>query len=289
MDDKRQYYLDTLGIAAWRLRGTETIVAEAAAGGPYMTAEKPCPFVVASARMEPEAEKHKPADDKADGTPPISSEYAGEHQTPTDAIPTCITPTDTTPPDTSPGADWETLRTQVSECTACDLHKTRTQTVFGVGSPSADWMFIGEAPGVDEDRRGEPFVGRAGRLLDAMIEAIGLQRKEVYIANILKCRPPNNRDPEPGEALSCEPFLLRQIALVNPKVILAVGRIAAQNLLATTTPIGRMRGRRFTFRDTGIPLVVTYHPAYLLRSPLQKRRGWEDLLLAGSICGTRSS
>nr|VFJ59562.1 MAG: DNA polymerase [Candidatus Kentron sp. FW] len=295
MDDKRQYYLDILGTPAWRLRTAETIVVEATAGGPYMTAEEPRPFVVASARTEPEAGKHKPTDDKADGTspphglPPISSEYAGERQTPTDAIPTGVTSADTTPPDTTPKTDWETLRTQVSECTACDLHKTRTQTVFGVGSPSADWMFIGEAPGVDEDRQGEPFVGRAGRLLDAMIEAIGLERKEVYIANILKCRPPNNRDPEPGEALSCEPFLLRQIALVNPKVILAVGRIAAQNLLATTTPIGRMRGRRFTFRDTGIPLVVTYHPAYLLRSPLQKRRGWEDLLLTRSICGTSSS
>ena len=144
-------------------------------------------------------------------------------------------------------------------------------------------MFIGEAPGADEDRQGEPFVGRAGRLLNAMIEAIGLKREEVYIANILKCRPPNNREPEPSEALSCESFLLRQITLVNPRIILAVGRIAAQNLLATTTPIGRMRGRRFTFRNTGIPLVVIYHPAYLLRSPLQKRRTWEDLLVARAV------
>jgi len=179
---------------------------------------------------------------------------------------------------------WEELAAQVAGCAACDLHKTRTNTVFGVGNRTADWMLIGEAPGADEDRQGEPFVGRAGRLLNAMLEAIGLSREEVYIANILKCRPPNNRDPAPAEALACEPFLLRQIALVEPRIILAVGRIAAWNLLASTTPIGQMRGRRYTFRDTGIPLVVTYHPAYYLRSPSQKRRGWEDLLFARSVC-----
>nr|VFJ61893.1 MAG: DNA polymerase [Candidatus Kentron sp. DK] len=179
---------------------------------------------------------------------------------------------------------WEELEAQVAGCAACDLHKTRTNTVFGVGNRTADWMLIGEAPGADEDRQGEPFVGRAGRLLNAMLEAIGLSRDEVYIANILKCRPPNNRDPAPAEALACEPFLLRQIALIKPRIILAVGRIAAQNLLASTTPIGQMRGRRYTFRDTGIPLVVTYHPAYFLRSPTQKRRGWEDLLFAQTVC-----
>lgn len=180
-------------------------------------------------------------------------------------------------------ADWNGLAAEVSACAACELHGTRTQTVFGAGSVTADWMFIGEAPGADEDRQGEPFVGRAGRLLDAMIEAIGLTREEVYIANILKCRPPKNRDPAPAEALACESFLLRQVALIEPRIILAVGRIAAQNLLASNTPIGQMRGRRYMFRDTGIPLVVTYHPAYFLRSALQKRQGWKDLLFARRI------
>jgi uracil-DNA glycosylase family 4 len=150
--------------------------------------------------------------------------------------------------------------------------------VFGVGNRQARWMIIGEAPGAEEDRRGEPFVGRAGKLLDAMLLALGLRREEVYIANILKCRPPNNRDPLPEEARCCRPFLERQMALIKPKIILAVGRIAAQNLLQTDTPINRLRGR--VYRVAGIPVVVSYHPAYLLRAPREKRKAWEDLLLA---------
>jgi uracil-DNA glycosylase family 4 len=139
---------------------------------------------------------------------------------------------------------------------------------------------IGEAPGKDEDQQGEPFVGRAGQLLNAMLQAIGLKREQVYIANILKCRPPNNRDPRPEEVVCCEPYLLRQIALIKPGIILAVGRISAQNLLQTDTPIGKLRGKVHRFRDTGIPLVATYHPAYLLRSPVEKRKAWQDLQLA---------
>lgn len=178
---------------------------------------------------------------------------------------------------------WDVLAAEVAACTRCQLHQTRTQAVFGVGAIDAEWMVVGEAPGADEDRQGEPFVGRAGQLLNAMLRAVGLSRDKVYIANILKCRPPGNRDPRPEEAACCEPFLRRQIELISPRVILAVGRIAAQNLLNSTIPLARMRGRRHTLGDTGIPVVVTYHPAYLLRSPLQKRRAWDDLKLARSL------
>jgi DNA polymerase len=176
--------------------------------------------------------------------------------------------------------DWTTLESLVSQCTLCELHKSRTQTVFGVGDQSADWLILGEAPGKDEDLKGEPFVGRAGQLLNAMLLAIGLTREQVYIANILKCRPPNNRDPRPEEVTRCEPYLMRQIALIQPKLILAVGRIAAQNLLKVETPIGKLRGQVHRLGDTGIPVIATYHPAYLLRSPQEKRKAWQDLQLA---------
>ncbi len=177
--------------------------------------------------------------------------------------------------------DWNALQSTVAACTRCSLHKTRTQTVFGVGDPNAEWMFIGEAPGAEEDRRGEPFVGRSGQLLDQMLAAIGQSRESVFIANIIKCRPPNNRDPKPEEASACRAYLERQIAIVNPRIIIAVGKIAAQNLLGTDSPVGRMRGKRHSFGN--VPLVVTYHPAYLLRSPSQKRKSWEDLCLARDI------
>jgi DNA polymerase len=176
--------------------------------------------------------------------------------------------------------DWTGLKEAVAGCTRCVLHETRTQTVFGVGNPEADWMIIGEAPGQEEDRRGEPFVGRAGKLLDEMLRSLGLDREAVFIANILKCRPPNNRDPSAGEAAACRQYLERQIDLVAPRIILAVGRIAAQQLLDTTDPVGRMRGRIHSLGDRGLPVVVTYHPAYLLRSPTQKRKAWQDLVLA---------
>jgi DNA polymerase len=178
------------------------------------------------------------------------------------------------------GMDWEALQLAVSECRLCELHATRTQTVFGAGARNADWLVIGEAPGKDEDLRGEPFVGRAGQLLNAMLFAVGLQREQVYIANMLKCRPPDNRDPRPAEVGCCEPYLARQIALVQPGVILAVGRIAAQHLLKTDRPIGKLRGIVHHYADTGIPVIATYHPAYLLRSPRDKREAWRDLQLA---------
>jgi len=175
-------------------------------------------------------------------------------------------------------ASWDDLRACVADCRRCALAESRTNTVFGVGNTSADWMIIGEAPGAEEDRQGEPFVGRAGKLLDQMLLAIGQSRDSVFIANILKCRPPNNRDPQPDEAAACRDYLERQIALVQPRIVLAVGRIAAQNLLGSDEPVGRMRGRAHEL--DGIPLIVTYHPAYLLRSPSQKRKAWSDLCLA---------
>lgn len=179
-------------------------------------------------------------------------------------------------------ARWEALRAEVLRCTKCPLHLTRTQGVFGVGPKRCDWLVIGEAPGAEEDRRGEPFVGAAGQLLDAMLRAIGLDRAaNVYIANVLKSRPPGNRDPKPEEVAACLPYLERQVELLQPKLMLAVGRIAAQNLLRTDAPLGRLRGQVHRFGAT--PLVVTYHPAYLLRTPADKRKAWEDLKFARTV------
>lgn len=177
--------------------------------------------------------------------------------------------------------EWQPLQQEVAGCIKCELHKTRKNTVFGVGDTSARWMFIGEAPGADEDARGEPFVGRAGQLLNAMLFAMGLKREEVYIANVLKCRPPGNRDPQPAEVECCEPYLLRQISLIQPKLIIALGRHAAHSLLKTEMPLSRLRGQRLTYHGT--PLIVTYHPAYLLRSPGEKRKAWSDLCLARQV------
>jgi DNA polymerase len=179
--------------------------------------------------------------------------------------------------------DLEQLRQTVAVCQRCPLHESRNQAVFGVGSPSADWMIIGEAPGAEEDRLGEPFVGRAGRLLDAMLTALGESRETVYIANVLKCRPPNNRDPGPDEAERCAPYLERQITLIRPRVILALGRVAAQRLLESDGSLGRMRGQVFHYGEDRTPVIVTYHPAYLLRRPGEKGKVWRDLLLAARI------
>ena len=182
--------------------------------------------------------------------------------------------------------DWPALAERVRTCTNCELHGTRIQTVFGVGSENADLLIIGEAPGAEEDRKGEPFVGRAGKLLDAMLGAIALSRDDVYIANILKCRPPNNRDPQRDESTACAPYLERQIQLLQPKVILALGRIAAQWLLQSDAPIGRLRGQKLGFGNPETPLVASYHPAYLLRSPAAKAKSWEDLRLVRKILRT---
>ena len=180
------------------------------------------------------------------------------------------------------GALFE-LATVVDQCRACSLHRTRRHTVFGTGSASAECLFVGEAPGAEEDRRGLPFVGRAGQLLNAMISALGLERDQTYIANVLKCRPPDNRDPLGDEVRSCEKYLHRQIELLEPRLIIALGRFAAQSLLKSSLPIGKLRGLRHSYEPFGIPLVATYHPAYLLRSPLEKRKVWSDLRLAKTM------
>ncbi len=179
---------------------------------------------------------------------------------------------------------WQELEDSVARCTRCELYKTRTRPVLGVGDRHAQWLIVGEAPGAEEDRRGEPFVGAAGQLLDAMLQAIGLARgRNVYIANILKSRPPGNRDPAPAEVAACLPYLERQIELIRPRLILAVGRIAMQNLLGTDSSLGRMRGQVHEFGSLKTPLIVTYHPAYLLRKPEDKRKAWEDLKFARSV------
>lgn len=187
-------------------------------------------------------------------------------------------------PGTLPGhaaasADWEQLRVLVSECRACGLCEKRKQAVLGVGHPSAPWLFVGEGPGADEDELGEPFVGQAGRLLDSMLAAIGCERgREVYIANVVKCRPPGNRTPTADEAAACAPFLDRQVELIGPKLIVALGKTAATRLLGTEASLASLRGR--VHRYNGIPVVVTYHPAYLLRSLPEKAKAWEDLVFA---------
>ena len=189
--------------------------------------------------------------------------------------------------------DWPALQAAVAGCRACGLCAGRTQTVFGAGSRAADWMVVGEAPGENEDRQGQPFVGQAGKLLDNMLAAIGLSRQAsagsaqgvekqgVYIANVLKCRPPGNRNPQPDEVAQCEPYLRRQVALVQPRIILAMGRFAVQSLLQTTEPIGRLRGRVHQYQ--GVPVIVTYHPAYLLRALSEKAKAWQDLCLAMKV------
>jgi len=181
---------------------------------------------------------------------------------------------------------WDVLEQAVTACRACGLCTTRRNTVFGVGDRQADWLIVGEAPGENEDIQGEPFVGQAGKLLDNMLRALGLSRREnVYIANVLKCRPPGNRNPEPGEVAQCEPFLRRQVELLQPKIIIAMGRFAVQSLLGTQDAIGKLRGRAHSY--AGVPVVVTYHPAYLLRSLPEKAKAWSDLCLAREIAAQR--
>ena len=245
----RNAYLDALGIDRWVLRqgsAEPAVLPEVPAG-------------------EPARERAAPA------MPPVVAREPASAPAPA-------------PVPLGPITDWGVLRERVAGCTACDLCKTRTQTVFGVGNTRADWLVIGEAPGAEEDRQGEPFVGRAGQLLNAMLLAIGLPRETVFIANILKCRPPGNRDPKPEEVSRCLPFLSAQIALLQPKIILVVGRIAAQTLLATDVPLSRLRGKLHHFGEANTPMVVTYHPAYLLRTPADKRKAWDDLKFARATC-----
>lgn len=241
LDDRRKSVLAAMGIPLWELRRPATA----------QVPERPA--ATTEADVEPQS-------------PPVVD------------LPTAEAATGPMPSPPDPSTlDWDGLETAVSQCRACSLCETRTQTVFGVGDRQARLMIIGEAPGAEEDRQGEPFVGRAGQLLDAMLAAIGLQREQVYIANILKCRPPSNRDPRAEEVVACSGWLGRQIALVEPELILAVGGVAAKNLLDTDQSVGRLRGRVHRLGEVGVPLRVTYHPAYLLRRPEEKAKAWQDL------------
>jgi uracil-DNA glycosylase len=248
----RQEYLAALGLGSWRLR-------DRAAAPP---AAAPAAALTATPAATPAAA-------------PVSCAVALE-----DFVP----PSLTTLHARESGVEWPELRARVAACTRCGLSATRTQTVFGVGSFHADWLIVGEAPGAEEDKKGEPFVGRAGQLLNSMLHAVGLAREQVYIANVLKCRPPGNRDPGPTEAAECLPYLEQQIALLKPKIMLAVGRIAAQNLLHTDKTLGSLRQQVHRFGASSVPLIVTYHPAYLLRTPAEKRKAWEDLKFAREVC-----
>lgn len=220
------------------------------------------------------------------GEPPVAAEQQSVEATsesvaavgdPVDAVGDLV---DAVTPAASNALDLDALRAAVSVCQACELHRGRTRTVFGTGDPKARLMIIGEAPGAEEDRQGEPFVGRAGQLLNAMLLAIGLRREQVYIANVVKCRPPGNRDPHAEEAAACEHFLARQVESIAPDLILSVGRVSAHHLLHTTEAVGRLRGRLHRYGPAGIPLIVTYHPAYLLRKPQEKAKAWDDLQAA---------
>ncbi|MBT9098233.1 uracil-DNA glycosylase [Methylovulum psychrotolerans] len=236
----RLHYLEAMGIDVWLPRAASVV--------PELSAAEPVPPL-----PEPQALAELPAPPEPQPLADIGAADAGAD-------------------------NWEVLAAEVAACTRCGLCNTRKNTVFGSGDKMADWLLIGEGPGQHEDEQGLPFVGNAGQLLTEMIRALGLSRDEVFITNIVKCRPPNNRDPHVDEVASCQGYLQRQIALIRPKIILAVGRIAAQTLLATDAPLGKLRGKVHTLH--GVPVVVVYHPAYLLRSLPEKRKAWQDLQLA---------
>jgi uracil-DNA glycosylase family 4 len=256
--EHQQAVLRAMGLRVWGPAATEAVLA-----GSEVPAD-----VAASTMPEPQAAHPAPPPALRQAPMPASG-----------AVPDVAT------------LDWPALRAAVADCRACSLCQTRRQTVFGIGSPSAHWMVVGEAPGEHEDRQGEPFVGAAGQLLDRMLAALDLTRdsqgddpaRQVYIANTLKCRPPGNRNPAPEELARCEPFLQRQIALVQPRIILAMGRFAVQSLLRSDAPIGKLRGQVHQYQ--GVPLVVTYHPAYLLRNLPDKAKAWADLCLAAETAG----
>lgn len=239
INTRRNELLKEIGISpVWRLRDAPQAEAEAVA-----------PVPAALAAREPEALLTMPAVSRSAGTGPVA------------------------------GMDWPALKACVADCKACVLHRKRNKTVFGVGDENADWLFVGEGPGADEDAQGEPFVGQAGKLLDNMLAAIALERgKNVYIANIVKCRPPGNRNPQPEEIEACSAYLQRQIELIQPKLIVALGKVAAVNLIGRDASIASLRGQVHAWR--GIPMIVTYHPAYLLRTLNDKAKAWEDLCFA---------
>lgn len=285
---RRRQYLEAMGVQSWEARSVvdDEVVPAPTVHETQAAVEEPVPSVFPETANIDEVREEKraaavapaPSADESElpswllEEPPLTEDFVPAAE-PSD-YPADLAPMAPHRDDLS-GLDWNGLAQRVAQCERCELHKTRTNTVFGVGNHEADLLVIGEAPGADEDRQGEPFVGRAGQLLNAMLLAIGLKREQVFIANILKCRPPGNRDPRAEETLQCEPYLRRQIELLKPKAILCVGRVAAQNLLKSDDAVGRMRGKEF-FLDQ-IPVIVTYHPAYLLRSPDQKAKAWVDL------------
>jgi uracil-DNA glycosylase family 4 len=265
LDARQRAMLAEMGVKVWTPAPARARVAAVAAAEPAVAAPAP---------VQPPAR------------PPQAREPVARAPivptTPATAAPVSIAPPAPARTDIAQ-LDWPALREAVAGCRACGLCESRRNTVFGVGHTEADWMIVGEAPGEQEDRQGEPFVGPAGQLLDAMLRACGRNRQAddargVFIANVLKCRPPANRNPAPEEVVQCEPFLSRQVALVKPRLIIAMGRFAVQSLLKTTEPIGRLRGR--VHRYEGVPVIVTYHPAYLLRTPVDKAKAWADLCLA---------
>lgn len=272
LDQRRKAYLQAMGIELWSAReqGVQPVVESESEPEhePEAVSAKQQALTTAPAQPVPETSGEQP--------PAFESIPAHAYDEPP-------------PPDDEEDIDqafdlpgvsrlnWEQLAERVANCRNCDLCDSRTQTVFGVGNQQADLMIIGEAPGADEDRQGEPFVGRAGQLLTSMLAAIGLAREQVYIANVLKCRPPGNRDPHVDEVAACQPYLNRQIELVAPRLILSVGGVSAKNLLHTDDSVGRLRGRLHRYPATDTPLMVTYHPAYLLRRPEEKAKAWNDL------------
>ncbi len=285
LDERQRAMLAEMGIRVWWPQAPVSGVADHASA---VSADPPA--LASASAHEPVSHVHaapaapvgqRPALPTRPSTP--SSVPPTAAQSVADALPADAVPL---PPGVDQ-MDWDTLQATVAQCRACGLCKSRRNTVFGVGDRGAQWMVIGEAPGENEDLQGEPFVGQAGKLLDNMLKAIGLNRavegekdgqQGVYIANTLKCRPPGNRNPEPAELQTCAPYLVRQVALVQPQIILAMGRFAVQSLLQTTEPIGKLRGRVHQYQ--GVPVVVTYHPAYLLRNPADKAKAWDDLCLA---------
>lgn len=267
----RSRYLKAMGIPLWIPKAMDTAIE------PELDTKMPPPMLLETAWPEPISPISR-----ANSSPLTLSELFPD---PTNKLVIARQAISIKPPLVSHAADstqlaWPELQTAVEICKLCELHKTRTQTVFGTGHQQARCMIIGEAPGAEEDRQGLPFVGKSGKLLTNMLASIQITREDIYIANILKCRPPNNRDPKPEEAACCRGYLERQIALIQPELILVVGRIAAHNLLQTTTPLGRLRGSVHTLPHSKVPVLVTYHPAYLLRQPAEKRRAWQDLQFA---------
>lgn len=275
--DRQREMLREMGLRVWPPAGSSPHLAKGCAAG---VTEPPPAEPLAGAPSATPVPMH-------DAPREMAPQAAAALAHPAPAAPAAARP-DATAIEAVAGLDWPALREAVTDCRACRLCESRKQTVFGVGHPRAHWMIVGEAPGAQEDEQGEPFVGAAGQLLDSMLRALGLDRsaegepaERVFIANTLKCRPPGNRNPQPDEMQRCEPFLVRQIQLVQPRIILAMGRFAVQALLRTSEPIGRLRGRMHRYQ--GVPLVVTYHPAYLLRNLPDKARAWEDLCLAADL------